>query len=192
MNKVDNFNFSSPVNNIIERQLTLSLWKNKLCRTLCVWNGKAGIKLGSSLALFLKWQDPDTDLRTVLLGDTTVGQWCGPTAFPPTGKWTLWGINGLAQDSKSTLISSHLNGVCKSIRKQEFRKWSKTQKKPLAVAAQWTEYRPANQKVTSSIPVRAHAWVVGQVPNWGHARCKCSMFLSLSFSFPPFCPKPNK
>ena len=31
--------------------------------------------------------------------------------------------------------------------------------------------------------VRAHAWVVGWVPNWGHARGNdTSMFLSLSFS----------
>ena len=32
---------------------------------------------------------------------------------------------------------------------------------------------------------RAHAWVAGQVPGWGHARGNHTlMFLSLSFSFP--------
>ena len=36
-------------------------------------------------------------------------------------------------------------------------------------------------------PVRAHAWVVGQVPGWGRARGNQWMFLSLSFSLPsPF------
>ena len=34
-------------------------------------------------------------------------------------------------------------------------------------------------------PVRAHAWVAGQVPSWGHARGDYTlMFLSLSFSLP--------
>ena len=34
-------------------------------------------------------------------------------------------------------------------------------------------------------PVRAHAWVVGQVPSRGHARGNTLMFLSLFFSLPP-------
>ena len=34
-------------------------------------------------------------------------------------------------------------------------------------------------------PVRAHAWVAGLVPSWGHMRGNHTlMFLSLSFSFP--------
>ena len=38
-------------------------------------------------------------------------------------------------------------------------------------------------------PVREHAWVMGQVPSWGHVRgnqriSHTSVFLSLSFSFP--------
>ena len=33
-------------------------------------------------------------------------------------------------------------------------------------------------------PVRAHAWVVGQVPSRGRARGNRWMFLSLSFSLP--------
>ena len=45
--------------------------------------------------------------------------------------------------------------------------------------------RPVNQRITGSIPVRAHAWVVGQVPNWRHVTGHHSlMFLSLSFSLP--------
>ena len=35
------------------------------------------------------------------------------------------------------------------------------------------------------VPVRAHAWVAGQVSNRGHTRGNHTlMFLSLSFSFP--------
>ena len=33
-------------------------------------------------------------------------------------------------------------------------------------------------------PVRAHAWVVGQVPSWEHPRGNQLMFPSLSPSFP--------
>ena len=40
----------------------------------------------------------------------------------------------------------------------------------LAGVAQWIECQPVNQEIAGSIPVRAHAWVVGQVPSWGHAR----------------------
>ena len=53
----------------------------------------------------------------------------------------------------------------------------------LAGVAQWTEHRPVNQRVAGSI--RAHAWVVGQVPNRGLAKGNHTlMFLSLSFSLP--------
>ena len=39
-------------------------------------------------------------------------------------------------------------------------------------------------------PVKAHAWVVGQVPSWGHMRVNhTSIFLSLSPSLPL---SPNK
>ena len=38
--------------------------------------------------------------------------------------------------------------------------------------------------LTARFPVRAHAWVAGQVPSLGHARDKHTlMFLSLSFFF---------
>ena len=33
--------------------------------------------------------------------------------------------------------------------------------------AQWTECWPANQRIAVQFPVRAHAWVVGQDPQWG-------------------------
>ena len=41
--------------------------------------------------------------------------------------------------------------------------------------------------------VRTHAWVVGQVPSWGHARGTRKMFLSPYFSLPfPFSKKLNE
>ena len=55
----------------------------------------------------------------------------------------------------------------------------------LAGMAQWIECQPTNQKVTGSIPSRAHASVAGQAPNKGRMRGNCTlMFLSLSFSLP--------
>ena len=51
-----------------------------------------------------------------------------------------------------------------------------------------------SQKVTSALtdvswtpvrfPVRAHAWIAGQAPGWGHARGNRWIFLYLSFSRP--------
>ena len=53
----------------------------------------------------------------------------------------------------------------------------------LAGVAPWIERQPANQTVTGSFPVRARAWVVGQVPSRGLVRGNHTlMFLSLSFS----------
>ena len=37
-----------------------------------------------------------------------------------------------------------------------------------------------------SFPVRAHAWVVCQVPRWGRARDNRWMFLSHMYAFVPF------
>ena len=48
----------------------------------------------------------------------------------------------------------------------------------LAAVAQWTECRPANPKLLVRFPVRAHAWVAGQVPIWGRARGNQSMYFS--------------
>ena len=61
----------------------------------------------------------------------------------------------------------------------------------LAGDAQWIEQQPVNQKVAVQFPVRAHAWVVGQVPHWKQARGNQLMFLSpsdvsLPFFLPPF------
>ena len=58
-------------------------------------------------------------------------------------------------------------------------------KNGLAGMAQWIELWTAKQKVAGSFPVRAHAWVVGQVPNRGHVKGNHTlMFLSFFFSFP--------
>ena len=65
---------------------------------------------------------------------------------------------------------------------------TKVSKSALAGVAQCTECRPENPSVSGSIPVRAHAWVVGQVPSRGHASSnRTLMFLSRSLSLPsPF------
>ena len=53
----------------------------------------------------------------------------------------------------------------------------------------WLSGLSAGQQTKGSlvrVPVRAHAWVVGQVPSRGRARGNHTlMFLSLSFSLPP-------
>ena len=55
----------------------------------------------------------------------------------------------------------------------------------MAGVALWIECQPMNQRVTIRFPVRAHAWVAGQVPSGEHARGNHTlMFLSLSVSFP--------
>ena len=66
-------------------------------------------------------------------------------------------------------------------------KWMSRNVPPaLAGVAQWIECWTANQRVSSSIPIRAHARVAGQVPSEGaRARGNCTLvFLSLSFSLP--------
>ena len=55
----------------------------------------------------------------------------------------------------------------------------------LAGVAQWIERRLWTKGSPARFPVRAHAWVGGQVPSGGHGRGNHTlMFLSLSFSFP--------
>ena len=55
----------------------------------------------------------------------------------------------------------------------------------LAGVAQWIECQTANQRVQVQFPVRAPAWVAGQVPSRGCMRGNHTlMFLSLSFSLP--------
>ena len=59
----------------------------------------------------------------------------------------------------------------------------------LAGAAHWIECQSANQKVAGSVLIRAHAWVAGQVPGWGHVRGNQLMFLShINVSLPLFLP----
>ena len=56
----------------------------------------------------------------------------------------------------------------------------------LAGVTQWIEHRLGTKGSLSRFPVRAHAWVVGQVPSWVHMKGNYTlMFLSLSFSLPP-------
>ena len=40
----------------------------------------------------------------------------------------------------------------------------------LAGVVKWVECGPVNQGLPVQFPVRAHAWVVGQVPGWGGAQ----------------------
>ena len=55
----------------------------------------------------------------------------------------------------------------------------------LAGVAQWTECGLWTKRSPVQFPVRAHAWVVGQVPSGGQVRGNHTLiFLSLSFSLP--------
>ena len=45
---------------------------------------------------------------------------------------------------------------------------SKKNEVDLAGVAQWIERWPENLQVTVPSLARAQAWVVGQVPSWGH------------------------
>ena len=57
----------------------------------------------------------------------------------------------------------------------------KRKKASLAGVAQWTECQPVYQGWQVRFPVRAHAWVVEQVPIWGCGRGNHTlMFLSFS------------
>ena len=63
------------------------------------------------------------------------------------------------------------------------RKWNWA----LAGVAQWIECGLQTKGSPVLLPVRAHAWVAGQVPSGGHVRGNLTlMFLFLSFSLP--CP----
>ena len=53
-------------------------------------------------------------------------------------------------------------------------------KSALVGVVQWVERWPVNRRVAIQYPVRAHAWVAGQVPSRGHSRGNHTlMFLSL-------------
>ena len=59
-------------------------------------------------------------------------------------------------------------------------------KDALASIAQWIEHGLQTKGSPVQFPVRAHAWVVGQVPSKGRARGTHTLiFPSLSPSFPP-------
>ena len=64
----------------------------------------------------------------------------------------------------------------------------KSLKSSLDGVAQWIECRLQTKGSLVQFPVRAHAWVVGQVPSRGHVRGNHTLiFLSLPFSLPsPF------
>ena len=54
-----------------------------------------------------------------------------------------------------------------------------------AGVAQWIDCGLQTKGSLVRFPVRAHAWVVGQIPSGGHMRDKHTLlFLSLSFSLP--------
>ena len=57
-------------------------------------------------------------------------------------------------------------------------------RRALAGVAQWIECRLQTKGLPVRFPVRAHAWVAGQVLSTGHTRGNHTLiFLSLSFSF---------
>ena len=61
----------------------------------------------------------------------------------------------------------------------------KRNKLSLADVAQWLSVGLKTKGSLVRFPVRAHAWVIGQVPSGGRARAKQTlMFLSLSPSLP--------
>ena len=63
----------------------------------------------------------------------------------------------------------------------------------LAGVAQWIEHRLWTKGSPVRSPVRAHAWVAGQVPSGGYVRGNQTlMFLSLSFSLSSLLSKINK
>ena len=71
--------------------------------------------------------------------------------------------------------------------------WLKLDDEALAGVAQWMERRLRTKGSLVRFPVRAHSWVVDQVPSGGHERGNHTlMFLSLSFSFPSLSLKINK
>ena len=61
----------------------------------------------------------------------------------------------------------------------------KVKERALAGVAQWIECGLQTKGSLVQFPVRAHAWVVGQVPSGGHVRGHHTMmFLSLTFYHP--------
>ena len=70
--------------------------------------------------------------------------------------------------------------------KEEKKPLKLRKKRPLAGVAQWNEHQTENQGSPIGFSVRAHAWVVGQVPSRGRTRGHHTlMFPSFSLSLPP-------
>ena len=59
-------------------------------------------------------------------------------------------------------------------------------KPALAGIAQWIEYELQTKGSPVQFPVRAHAWVVGQVPRRGPRVTQAHIDVSLSLFLPPF------
>ena len=55
---------------------------------------------------------------------------------------------------------------------------------PGTAVAQWFVCRPTKQRAPVQFPVRARAWVAGQVPRWGYVKGNRSKFLSFSSPLP--------
>ena len=66
----------------------------------------------------------------------------------------------------------------------------KVKERALAGVAQWIECGLQTKGSLVQFPVRAHAWVVGQVPSGGHVRGNHTlMFLSPPYSLPSLLSK---
>ena len=57
-------------------------------------------------------------------------------------------------------------------------------KRALAGVTQWIEHWPVDQRSLVRFLVRAHAWIVGLVPGWGHARGNYTLILLFLPLFP--------
>ena len=98
--------------------------------------------------------------------------------------------NKNVQNGKFTCVLSHKKGV----KMNKFHNQPQTNDTciynikihaALAGVAQWVGHRPQTEGWQVGFPVRAHAWVVGQVPGRGCMRSNHTlMFLSLFPSFP--------
>ena len=88
-------------------------------------------------------------------------------------KCVLWkGMAGMWDE----LSNGYIKFEIEKLKKQ-------TNKKHLAGVAQWIEHGLRTKGSLVRFPVRAHAWVAGQVPSGGQVRGNhILMFLSLSFS----------
>ena len=76
--------------------------------------------------------------------------------------------------------------VCKNKKVESVLISSRKMSIALAGVAQWIECWPENQSVAGSFPVRAHVWVVGQVPSWGAHERQPHIDVSLPLFLLPF------